>query len=584
LKFGIYFLSTSRIKQENSMKFISFFRMAYLGLVIIFSIPNVWAADTYYISTGILTISSIAVGDTLYSSVKITISNVLSVGTQAVDDSYDTYNPENNQLTIPMVNVGNSIYFNVVVTVGELKSVGASCIGVSSCYAALNTGSTCNQYYPAASFATAINRSYSSGSLIRASGLTSRSRFLLSDSSSSNTSSKYLSIGSTFNASTGFTAESALVSSKSTYNTYLSKLFQAVSDSSGNFRFDSYLHSNNSLDCDTSDLNKFKFRNNFGKATVTYGYVTFAYDSATNLLQAKKRYKYTYNATTYVATYTEETTFSAAGYYVKEDNGFFKLVADSNSATKIYLYNSPISLGIHSEFNVSNVTNATNPAAPFWVSVLSADIEGVSGFINDKMANKLKAQVLSIGTNADTKIAADTLLASIKSTLEASGESLRYDTAVYSAFRDGLLANVLVSDSVADINPGKNLVPYVWFSNEQDSNGSYHPFMLIVSYGNHPYPHNLIDIVYPPTIGLNRATDPVGRFPSIGLGIRKFPMKDYGVVSSVTENTMNSTLLSSSQTPTAAATVYNYASTAETGVLIDSTTLFPVYNNNLAAS
>ena len=108
--------------------------------------------------------------------------------------------------------------------------------------------------------------------------------------------------------------------------------------------------------------------------------------------------------------------------------------------------------------------------------------------------------------------------------------------------------------------------------------------MLIVSYGNHPYPHNLIDIVYPPTIGLNRATDPVGRFPSIGLGIRKFPMKDYGVVSSVTENTMNSTLLSSSQTPTAAATVYNYASTAETGVLIDSTTLFPVYNNNLAAS
>jgi hypothetical protein len=108
--------------------------------------------------------------------------------------------------------------------------------------------------------------------------------------------------------------------------------------------------------------------------------------------------------------------------------------------------------------------------------------------------------------------------------------------------------------------------------------------MLIFTYGNHPYPHNLTDIVYPPTIGLNRETDPVGRFPSIGLGIKKFQMKDYGVISSVTENTMKSTLLSSSQTPTAAATVYNYASGGETGVLIDSTILFPVYNNNLAAS
>jgi hypothetical protein len=287
------------------------------------------------------------------------------------------------------VNVENSVYFNVVVTAGELKSVGASCVGVTSCYAALNTSLTGNQYYPAATFATTINRSYCSSSLIRASGLISRSRYILSDSSSTNTSSKFLTIGSTFSASTGFTTESGLISSNSTYNTYLNKLFQAVSDSSGNFRFDSYLHLNNSLDCDTSDDNKLKFRNNFGKATVTYGYLTFAYDSATNLLQAKKRYKYSYNESTYVATYTEETTFSATDYYVKEDNGFFKLVPDSKIATKIYLYNSPIPLGIPSDFNVSHVTYATNPAAPFGIYFLSSDIEGASGFIYRKMASKL---------------------------------------------------------------------------------------------------------------------------------------------------------------------------------------------------
>jgi hypothetical protein len=317
---------------------------------------------------------------------------------------------------------------------------------------------------------------------------------------------------------------------------------------------------------------------------VTYGYVTFSYDSQTNLVQAKKRYKYTYDKTSYAATYTEDTLFSAAGYYLKELNGSFQLVANASSGTNIYLYSSPISLGIPTDFNPSKVAYATNPAAAFGVNFLTTDYEGISGFVYRKMASKMQAQVASVGTNADTKIAAEAMLSSIKTALASKGETLRYDTAVYSAFRDGLLATVLATDSVADLNPGKNLVPYVWFSNEQDSSGNYHPFMVVVTYGNHPFPHNLIDTVYPPTVGLNRATDPVGRFPSIGVGVRKFPMKDYGIVTSVTENTMKSTLLSGSRTPTATATVYNYASGGETGVLIDSTMLFPVYNNNLVAS
>ena len=545
---------------------------------------NAWASDTYDTSTSVLTISSVAVGDILYTNVRSTIRSVESIGTSSVTDSYDTYNSLTNQLTIPVVNVGTSVYYNVVITLGKVLSIGGSCSGLSACYAALTTSSTSNQYYPAATFSNVLSRSFSATSLVRASSLSNRSRYMLSDSSSFGTSSKFLTIGSTFDSITGYTAESGLINSSSTYNTYLSKLFQAVSDTNGNFRFDSYLHPNNSLDCDTSDSNKLKFRNNFGKASVTYGYITFSYDSQSNLLQAKKRYKYSYDKTSYAATYTEETSFSAAGYYVKEVNGSFQFVANSTSATKIYLYNSPISLGIPTDFNPSNVAYATNPSAAFGVNYLTSDYEGISGMIYRKMASKMQAQVASVGTNADTKTAADAMLASIKTALATKGETLRYDTAVYSAFRDGLLATVLASDSVADLNPGKNLVPYVWFSNEQDSSGNYHPFMVVVTYGNHPFPHNLIDTVYPPSVGLNRATDPVGRFPSIGVGVKKIPMKDYGTVTSVTENTMKSTLLSGSKTPTATATVYNYASGGETGVLIDSTILFPVYNNNLAAS
>ena len=568
----------------NLIKITPNFHAIFLSLFVCFGPFKAWAADTYDSSTSILSISSVAVGDILYTNVKATVKSVESVGATSVTDSYDTYNTTKNQLTIPVVSVGTNVYYNVVLTVGKVLSVGGSCSGVATCYSALASSSTSNQYYPAATFTTVLNRSYIASSLVRASSLTSRSRYMLSDSSSFSTSSKFLSIGSTFDATAGFTAESGLISNSSTYNTYLSKLFQAVSDTNGNFRFDSYLHPNNSLDCDTSDSNKLKFRNNFGKASVTYGYVTFSYDSQTNLVQAKKRYKYTYDKTSYAATYTEDTLFSAAGYYLKELNGSFQLVANASSGTKIYLYSSPISLGIPTDFNPSKVTYATNPAAAFGVNFLTTDYEGVSGFVYRKMASKMQAQVASVGTNADTKIAADAMLSSIKTALASKGETLRYDTAVYSAFRDGLLATVLATDSVADLNPGKNLVPYVWFSNEQDSSGNYHPFMVVVTYGNHPFPHNLIDTVYPPTVGLNRATDPVGRFPSIGVGVRKFPMKDYGIVTSVTENTMKSTLLSGSRTPTATATVYNYASGGETGVLIDSTMLFPVYNNNLVAS
>ena len=118
---------------------------------------------------------------------------------------------------------------------------------------------------------------------------------MLSDSATAGTAGNFLSIGATYNATTGYTIDSSTLSSTSTLNNYLSKLVIAVSDSSGNFRLDSHLHPNNAIDADTSDSNKLKFRNNFGKATVTYGYVTFTYDNTNKLLQAKKRYKCSYN-------------------------------------------------------------------------------------------------------------------------------------------------------------------------------------------------------------------------------------------------------------------------------------------------
>ena len=95
---------------------------------------NAWAIDAYNANTGILSIPQVALGDTLYSNVKITVDQILAVGTQVTADSYDTYNPNNNQLTIPSVEVGLSKYYNVVITVGKIISVGESCAGLFTCY------------------------------------------------------------------------------------------------------------------------------------------------------------------------------------------------------------------------------------------------------------------------------------------------------------------------------------------------------------------------------------------------------------------------------------------------------------------
>ncbi len=52
------------------------------------------------------------------------------------------------------------------------------------------------------------------------------------------------------------------------------------------------------------------------------------------------------------------------------------------------------------------------------------------------------------GPDPTTKLAADTMLATIKTTVEASGGKLRYAPAVYTAYRDAALATKLVSDSI----------------------------------------------------------------------------------------------------------------------------------------
>lgn len=555
---------------------------------------NAQAADTYDPKKSTLTIPLVKVGETYYSNVVVMLGNVLSVGSASSSYlPYDTYTASTNQLAIPQVTSGSITYYNVVITVGKVLSVGSTCASLAACTSTTaSNSSTDSIYYGPATYATAIKTSYTPTSLSSATSFTNRSRYLLSDSGTQSTTANYLQIGATYSATTGYGVETSNLNSSATYNTFLQKIMQVVSDSSGYFRLDSHLHPNNSIDFDASDSNKLKFRNNFGKASNLYGYVTFQYDSSTKLLRAKKRYKYAYTTatgaqggTTHAVSYTEDTAFSAANYYVNLSSGVYKLVSSASSATPLYLYSSPLDLGVPEFLNPQKVAFVTNDPAPFLSKNSVAATEGTSGSIYRQVNATYRSQVTTAGPDTSTKTAADAMLASIKTTIEASGEKLRYPTALYTAFRDAALTNKLVSDSIADGTPGQNLVPYVYFTNEKDTSGKYHPFMVVVNYGNQASPNGLKDVPHPPGDGSGGyATSKVTRFSNLENYVTLIPMKDYGVVSSVTENTFTKNLWTDRTLSTLKADVYTYADSADNGLLIDGSVMFPAYNNNLVPS
>lgn len=373
----------------------------------------------------------------------------------------------------------------------------------------------------------------------------------------------------------------------STSNTLSSTTVSGAAPSSNlYFRLDSQLHPNMSIDADSLNSYILKFRDNFGHVSGTpYGYVVFSYDNTTKYLIAKKRYSYTYTcSTTCVEKHTPDSSFGAANYYVNYSNGVYKLVASISSATPIYLFNAPLTVTLPTDFNPLLASYSIDPAAPFVYNSSSAPsyVEGTSGDVYKRFGTNYKTQVTSPGTNTSTETAAKTQLAAIKST----GVKLRYDTSVYVAFRKALLANTLVSASITDGTPGQNMVPYVWFTNEKDSSNVYHPFMVIVTYENQSSPNGLIDIVSPP--GASGCTGWCRtRLSNLDYKVLRIPMKDYGTISSsVTENSIMDTIgtLWSDITNTQSKNVYNYASKADNGILVDGAVTFPAYNNQLGFS
>ena len=507
---------------------------------------------------------------------------------------------------ITVSSLTNSTAYSCTVTATNAKGTSAASSAVS--VTPTSTTTTTASYSTPANFETLVAKSYA-GSPTLSSAVANRGYYMISNAATASTASSYATIGSTYSATTGYTLASGTLAS--TYKDYLTKTMQLVIAGDGYYRIDSYLHPNNSIDWGGSTASSnLKFVNNFGKASTTgNGYVTFAVsiNASTKAvtLQAKNRYTYattsaTVNGSTvYTGTYTKDSVFAGSGLYVNLASSAYALNA---TATSFYLYTTPLSLGMPSFMNPNSVAFVTNSPAPFLSKVTTTSVENTTTGIYSKVNSTYNSQVASVGTNTATKTAATTMLAAIKTAVEANGEKLRYSTDVYTAYRDAALATKLVSDSIADGTPGQNLVPYVYFTNEYATSSTgaktYHPFMVVVSYGNQASPNGLKDVPHPPgSSGSDYVDATVTRYSNLENYIFMIPMKDYGQVTSVTTNVWPSGGTSTSVTKnlwydmqsslwTAVATpnVYTWADSADNGILIDGSVMFPAYNNGLVPS
>jgi len=398
----------------------------------------------------------------------------------------------------------------------------------------------------------------------------------------STTDSSFITIGN--DETTDSSHNLTFTTSLDTYNDFFVKAFQLKIQTAGdttNFRIDSELHCIYSIDVSGDKL---LFRENWGQnRDASCGYLLFDYDAT--YLKATNRYAYDMDTSYHIV----DSAFTQANTYVKYDNGELKLVSSSENATAFNMYNFPFDVAVPYDFNPGQIAYQTNDRVSI-VEYIDKTISNMESVVAQKMMADYTDQISEVGNYPTTAAAAISMLDEIESSLTANGESLRYDKSVYTAFRNGLLSQINNTDSIANGERGQNTVPYVYYTNEQDEQGNYHPFMCIASYSITDRPNHLLDVPRPPGDGTGTyGNSKVTRDATLQDYLFKIPMKKYvennddGLITSLTDNIMTTTLYSDyNVSPNdLSENVYNYSSKSGLGVTIDGLVMYPILNNTV---
>lgn len=363
-----------------------------------------------------------------------------------------------------------------------------------------------------------------------------------------------------------------IAAQSSTDEILLRSMFKFIINDDGTFRIVSTKHSNYVIDtADDSDniiLRDYRSGHRDGNTAAYLGFVI----SGTSPVTMTASSRWQYDATT--------DSFVQDSGWISKDLNYTdaQLQLTSGESSTFDLYAAPIDFDIPFDLNPDAIARVSNPeVTPF---VKDADLTNTPMRINDAYAEQVAAE----GNDNGTAEAALAMLESIETTLAAVGAGLRYPTAFYTTFREGLLTRVYESSDSTDGQTGQYTIPYVYFTNEADDDNVHHPFMVIASY-NLPDSLTLLwDVPRPPGDGLGASYDDEAVTRSIHLEtlLMKIPLRDYGEVDSLNENDMENDL--ATDVGETSYDHHNYASTSSTGVAIDGVLIYPSYNNRLHVS
>jgi hypothetical protein len=250
-----------------------------------------------------------------------------------------------------------------------------------------------------------------------------------------------------------------------------------------------------------------------------------------------------------------------------------------SAGTAMNLYAAPVNLDIPGDFNPDSVTRVSN--LEYYDPAAAEDDQFANGIAG--IADKYAAQVAAPGGDGGTLAAAEAMLDEIESALASQDTQLRYPREFYLILRAGLLNVPQEAGEVTDTVLGTRTVPYVYFTNEMDSLGDYHPFMVVATRGVPDSLALLRDVPRPPGDGLGGGyeNENVTRSFYLENFLLRIPMRDYGEVSDVAENDLRDIGSLADDVGEVNYDHHNYASTGQSAVAVDGVVIYPSYNNTL---
>ncbi len=191
-----------------------------------------------------------------------------------------------------------------------------------------------------------------------------------------------------------------------------------------------------------------------------------------------------------------------------------------------------------------------------------------------------------LGNSGVSTASASRVLDAIEQNLIDLGHSLRYTKNTYLIFREAMLSNKFGSVDLYNSKLDERTVEHVYFTSSYDDDGEYHPFMVIATHNAPSGPQFLIDVARPPgdgTPGLSYDEQTVTRNAVLEQKLVKIPLRNYGLISNLTDNNMSEygSLAMDENVDEADWTVDNHASTSSSGIAVDGVIIYPASNNVL---